>query len=69
MINFIKALLIIGPPPPAPGPPGPPGVPIDNGIIFLLLAGIALGIYTVIIKKKTALKAKVEKQKPYNNSA
>ena len=30
-------------PPPIPPPP-PPGLPIDSGIIYLLLAGIALGI-------------------------
>lgn len=58
MLNFIKALLIIAPPPPTPGPPGPPGVPIDNSILLLLLAGIALGSYTIIIKKKTSLKCK-----------
>jgi hypothetical protein len=30
-------------PPPIPPPP-PPGLPIDSGIIYLLLAGIALGV-------------------------
>ena len=61
MINFIKALLIIAPPPPAPGPPGPPGtpsLPIDNGLLFLLFAGIALGLYTINVNRKSRLKAK-----------
>jgi hypothetical protein len=30
-------------PPPIPPPP-PPGLPIDGGAIYLLLAGLALGI-------------------------
>ena len=30
-------------PPPIPPPP-PPGLPIDGGIFYLILAGIALGI-------------------------
>ncbi len=31
--------------PPAPTPPPPPGVPIDNGIIFLLIIGLIYGVY------------------------
>ena len=34
-----------------PGPPPPPGLPVDSGIMWLLLAGLLLGIY-----KLTALK-------------
>ncbi|RCS27322.1 hypothetical protein DUT90_04195 [Polaribacter sp. WD7] len=56
MINFIKALIIM-PPPPAPGPPGPPGnpsLPIDTNIIMLVIVGLTYGIYKLIqIQKKT----------------
>ena len=54
MKNKIKILLIIAVlcttftygqafPPPIPPPP-PPGLPIDGGILFLLISGIILGI-------------------------
>ncbi len=33
-----------GPPPP---PPPPPGLPIDSGIVYLLLLGVAFGIRKV----------------------
>lgn len=35
-----------GPPAPAPPPP-PPGLPIDSGIVYLLLLGVAFGIRKV----------------------
>lgn len=31
------------PPPPPPPPPAPPSIPIDGGVIGLLLAGVAYG--------------------------
>ena len=34
-----------GPPPPP--PPPPPGLPIDSGIVYLLLLGVAFGIRKV----------------------
>jgi len=34
-----------GPPPPP--PPPPPGLPIDSGIVYLLLLGVAYGISKV----------------------
>jgi len=34
-----------GPPPPT-GPP--PELPLDNGLILLAIAGIALGVYTLV---------------------
>lgn len=37
-------------PPPPSGPPGPPGLPIDNGILILLLLGVAYGCYVVMAK-------------------
>ncbi len=33
--------------PPPPTPPPPPGLPIDNGLIVLLMAAISFGIYKV----------------------
>ncbi len=35
-----------GPPSPVPPPP-PPGLPIDSGIVYLLLLGVAFGIRKV----------------------
>ena len=29
---------------PGPGPPPPPGLPIDGGLLFLLIAGIVYGV-------------------------
>jgi len=40
--------------PPLPKPsagPTPPGVPIDGGIIYVLISGVALGVYTLKKKK------------------
>lgn len=36
-------------PPPIPPPP-PPGLPIDGGVIFLLLSGLVYGVKKVISK-------------------
>lgn len=36
--------------PPPPGPIGPPGLPIDNGILLLLLLGIIYGCYVSMAK-------------------
>jgi len=33
--------------PPSPPPPQPPGLPIDSGIVYLLLLGVAYGISKV----------------------
>ena len=37
--------------PPPPGGTPPVGLPIDGGIAYLLLSGIAFGIYTIKKKK------------------
>jgi len=29
---------------PGPPPPPPPGLPIDGGLLFLLIAGVAYGV-------------------------
>lgn len=41
-----------GPPPPA-GPPPPPGLPIDQGILLLLIAAITYGGVVLIRKSMT----------------
>jgi hypothetical protein len=44
------------PPPPTNLPPPPPGLPVDNGIVLLLVASILYGIYKVYqfnLNKKT----------------
>lgn len=33
--------------PPDPTPPPPPGLPIDGGLLILLVAGVLLGSYTI----------------------
>ena len=41
-------LIMIAQNPPMPtenmGPPGPPGFPIDGGLLFLFIAGVAYGV-------------------------
>lgn len=39
------------PPPPQNGPPPPVGLPIDGGLSFLLISGVAYGIYSLKRKK------------------
>ena len=57
---LVQAGLLAAPgPPPMGGPPcwPPPCIPIDGGVIFLLIAGALLGgwkIYTSYYKKKAA---------------
>ncbi|HXC07266.1 MAG TPA: hypothetical protein VNZ86_21040 [Bacteroidia bacterium] len=57
---FIQSGLFAAPgPPPMGGPPcwPPPCVPIDGGVIFLLIAGALFGgwkIYSSYIRKKAA---------------
>jgi hypothetical protein len=38
---FTTIISAQGPPPP---PPPPPGLPIDGGVAFLIIAGVAYGI-------------------------
>ncbi len=42
--------------PPPPQPPPPPGLPVDNGVVVLLVLGVIYGVYKLIYSKK-ALKA------------
>ncbi|WP_089381598.1 PID-CTERM protein-sorting domain-containing protein [Lutibacter agarilyticus] len=37
--------------PPLPGPPPPPGNPIDGGLSFLIISGVAFGVYK--LRKKS----------------
>jgi hypothetical protein len=43
-----------GPPKPEEGgaPPPPPGLPIDGGLSWLLVSGVAYGIYALLRKKE-----------------
>ena len=49
LISFVCSAQM--PPPPQP-PPGPVGLPIDSGLVVLLLAGIVFGIYKIYAYKK-----------------
>ena len=44
LLLFPLIMIAQGPPPP---PPPPPGLPIDSGLLFLLIAGIAYGVKKV----------------------
>jgi len=46
LLLFPLITMAQGPPSPAPPPP-PPGLPIDSGIVYLLLLGVAYGISKV----------------------
>lgn len=46
LLLFPLITMAQGPPAPAPPPP-PPGLPIDSGIVYLLLLGVAFGIRKV----------------------
>ncbi|WP_290698312.1 PID-CTERM protein-sorting domain-containing protein [Lacinutrix sp.] len=51
LISFVCSAQM--PPPPQP-PPGPVGLPIDSGILLLLVAGVLYGIFKMYsIRKKT----------------
>ncbi|MDB9927799.1 hypothetical protein OAD34_04405 [Flavobacteriaceae bacterium] len=41
LLLFPLIMIAQGPPPP---PPPPPGLPIDGGLLFLLIAGIVYGV-------------------------
>ena len=47
LLLFPLITMAQGPPAPAPPPPPPPGLPIDSGIVYLLLLGVAFGIRKV----------------------
>ena len=40
LLLFPLIMIAQGPPP----PPTPPGLPIDGGLLFLLIAGVAYGV-------------------------
>ncbi len=46
LLLFPLITMAQGPPPPVPPPP-PPGLPVDSGIVYLLLLGVAFGIRKV----------------------
>lgn len=45
------------PPPRMKGAPPPPGLPIDNGVILLLIVALVLGIYKIIKFSKSQKQA------------
>jgi hypothetical protein len=47
LLLFPLITMAQGPPPPVPPPPPPPGLPVDSGIVYLLLLGVAFGIRKV----------------------
>jgi hypothetical protein len=59
-ITILAGDIFSAPPPPPSGGPGcwpPPCIPIDNGLVFLVLAGVAFGakkIYSSYKKSSTA---------------
>ncbi len=56
---LLPVMLIAQPtPPPNPGlPPGDDDVPIDNAIIWLLVLGVAFGVYTVFKQYRKTVKS------------
>ena len=44
LLLLLFPLIMIAQGPPPPPPPPPPGLPIDGGLLFLLIAGIAYGV-------------------------
>jgi hypothetical protein len=44
LLLLLFPLIMIAQGPPPPPPPPPPGLPIDGGLLFLLIAGIVYGV-------------------------
>jgi hypothetical protein len=49
LISFVCVAQSVGPPPPS--PPPPPGLPIDGGLVVLLVLGIVYGAKKLISAK------------------
>lgn len=45
------------PPPPQRTPPGP-GLPIDEGLVLVLIVGIVLGVYFILRKNNSNLQSR-----------
>lgn len=52
LVTFISFAQNIAPPAPS-GGPVPPGLPIDSGLILLLVVAVIYGVYKVVKFKKT----------------
>jgi len=48
--NFIFA----APNPPSPSPPPPPGLPVNEGLVLLVIASVILGFYKIYTTKKAS---------------
>jgi len=51
LISFVAYSHSKGPGEPTGAPPPPPGLPIDGGLSFLIISGVAYGIYELRRKK------------------
>ena len=51
MLFSLEAYSEKPPPPPQNAPPPPVGLPIDGGLSFLLISGVAYGVYSLKRKK------------------
>ena len=54
LISFVSIAQGSGPPPPA--PPPPPGLPIDSGLLILLISGLFFGVFSLTRHKKSISK-------------
>ncbi|WP_397364082.1 PID-CTERM protein-sorting domain-containing protein [Olleya sp. R77988] len=50
LISIAGVAQVVIPPPPTP----PPGLPIDNGIVALVILGVAYGVYKIITSRKAS---------------
>ena len=50
---FLFQTASVPPPPDDQNPTSPPGLPIDSGIVFLIVAALIYGVYKVIKHKKS----------------
>lgn len=51
LVSFVSAAQHGNNPPP-PQPPPPQGLPIDGGLVVLIILGLALGVYAILKEKK-----------------
>lgn len=52
---FVVNIIFSAPPPPPAGSPGcwpPPCIPVDNGVIFLIIAGVIFGVKKIYDLRK-----------------
>lgn len=52
LISIVGVAQIVTPPPPQ--QPPPVGLPIDNGVVLLVVLGVIYGAYKIISSRKTS---------------